>query len=250
LKDHYQVKFQRDGKTIYGVADTCDIELARKGQLLVADAILPKTYLVPESAVTDVPMEPFPDEMHKFVEAELEKAQAASDALTGLVPGKLFALGVGDGHAWYVVTKVSKTRCAIEWRGFCIDRYTDHILGWGGSFQRSIIERLVRLKHLARWSLLTLASPKILRIPSARLLDEGRQIIRHGINHRITLGELRRAIKKLAKQPDSKPVLVLLTVPDEGGKIRDRKKDGSAFALNDCVGVKNYTDYVALWRSA
>jgi hypothetical protein len=66
----------------------------------------------------------------------------------------------------------------------------------------------------------------------------------------MTLGELRKAIKKLAKQPDSKPVLVLLTVPNEKGKIRDRNSDGNAFALNDCVGVKNYSDYVALWRSA
>jgi hypothetical protein len=146
LKYHYQVKFQKDGKTVYGVTHMCgeeEKELAKNGQLLVADAILPKTYVIPESAVTDVPLDPFPDEMYKFVEAEREKAQVVSDALTGLVPGKMFSLPVADGHASYVVTKVSKTRCTIEWRGFCIDRYTDHILGWGGSFQRSIIERLV-----------------------------------------------------------------------------------------------------------
>jgi hypothetical protein len=50
---------------------------------------------------------------------------------------------VGDGYAFYLVTKVNPRTCDVEWRGFSPDRWTDQVLGYGGRFPRERIEPLV-----------------------------------------------------------------------------------------------------------
>lgn len=159
MRDHYQVKFQQDGKTIYGIfsedgtkphASPESKKWAKKGKVLVADAILPKTYAVAEKDLIDIPLsneyDPkrgcMKDELSLYVSDELDKAQKLSDSKKTFQPGKMFTVGVADGSAFYVVTYVDwgKKTCQVEWRGFCPDRYTCQILGWGGTFPVSAIK--------------------------------------------------------------------------------------------------------------
>lgn len=145
----YQVRV--DGMkcgTIYGIYQKYDDEAkaaAAQGKAVVEDAVLPKRYIVPESALVDIRMEPgnydpdteefvAGDEYQSYVQSEFKKAQAISAALPGFGVGSLFSIGVADGYAYYVVTKVNRKTCRVEWRGFCPDRYVDHWLGHGGTF--------------------------------------------------------------------------------------------------------------------
>lgn len=158
MTDHYQVKFNRDGKTFYGVvqnfSDAAE-DAAKRGELIVEDAVLPTAYRVKESDVTDIEMEMGrldmathrwldQDEYHTYVQDELEKAENLSDSLgDGVKAGKLFGTHVGDGTAWYVVTKVNKKTCKVEWRGFCPDRWVDQWLGYTKTVPIADIERMV-----------------------------------------------------------------------------------------------------------
>ena len=138
--DRYQVRFTTElGETRYGIVDRWSAEareLARENRLLIADAITPATHVVEEADVTDIDLDPShrgENEYHRYVETEFRKAQSISDALPeGMHAGSLFCLPAGDGRAWYLVTKVNKRTCRIEWRGFSPDRWTDAVLGWGG----------------------------------------------------------------------------------------------------------------------
>lgn len=153
MHDHYQVKWTtRDGVAHYGyVYPTYDWtptnERPPAGKLFVNDAVLPVLHIVAEQDIVDIPLDHTSEsEIEKHVEAEFKKAETAS-ALLGntFAPGKLFSLGVADGSAYYVVTKVNKKTVKVEWRGFGgADRYTDQLLGWGGTFPRPSIEQQVR----------------------------------------------------------------------------------------------------------
>ena len=142
----YMVKFEHQGRTIFGICDSFSDEAKaanRKGLAIVEDAVLPIRHEVEESRLVDIESGKFvklegkqgfgfDDEYHRYVQAEFEKAQALSDSLPdGVVKGKLFGVGVADGTAWYVVTKVNKKTCKVEWRSFCLDRYVDRWLGYG-----------------------------------------------------------------------------------------------------------------------
>jgi hypothetical protein len=134
IPDFYQVKFSRlPGYVIYGVVDRFSLEARKKYKeqktLLVSDAILPKRYWILESKVTPIHDSEYPE----HVQAEYLKAHKLSDSVKGFGIGKLFSIGVADGLAYYVVTKLDSEKglALVEWRGFCLDRYTDHWLGWG-----------------------------------------------------------------------------------------------------------------------
>ena len=132
--DLYQVKFTDPaGVTHYGIAESYgeDAERAREsGNVLVGDAILPAQYEVPVGSVT--PLDIDDGEFDQYIEAEFKKAREASaEAGPGVVVGKLFRIGVGDGYAWYVVTKVRRSSCDVAWRGFSGDRWADHHYGYG-----------------------------------------------------------------------------------------------------------------------
>ena len=93
------------------------------------------------------------DEIHVAVREAFKKAQEIDAALPdGVHVGSLFSIGVADGAAWYVVTKVSKKTCEVEWRGFGGgDRYTDHHFRWGGKFPVADVARYVgRTRGLAK----------------------------------------------------------------------------------------------------
>lgn len=156
----YLVRFEVKGETRYGVANEhseAAKALKARGLVLVEDAVLPLAYEVREVDVTDVPHE-LPSgvfdmqtgtwsklgEYDAWVHARYQEAKAASDAITeGVGVGSMFRVGVGDGYAHYVVVKVNKRTCRVEWRGFCGDRWYDHHFGSGGSFPIADVARYV-----------------------------------------------------------------------------------------------------------
>lgn len=151
MSDHYQVKFQRDGKTIFGIVEQYSDrakKLAKEGAVIVSDAVLPVAYQVQEKDLIDIEMSSeydhkrgcMKDEFSLYVADEFDKAKKLSASLKGLKPGKMFAVGVADGAAYYVVTEVGKKTCKVEWRGFCPDRWHCQILGAGGAFPVSAIK--------------------------------------------------------------------------------------------------------------
>lgn len=173
-KTHYQVKFtagakcpvggswrKLDGKTAcFGVVrgsplDSDVQEAAKRGEVLVDDAVTTTVYLVKESDLTDIDFAcghydrakdelVGGDEFQQHVYAEHKKALEASARIeSGVGVGSMFRIGVGDGYAHYVVTKVNKKTCKVEWRGFCLDRWTDHHFGWGGTFPLDEVARHV-----------------------------------------------------------------------------------------------------------
>lgn len=140
----YQVKvITPDGKVLYGIPDSFGDEskvLFKDDKVIVDDAITPERYIVPVDRL--IPVES--NEYYAYLDQEHKKATAISNSEDGLHVGSLLSFGVGDGSAWYVVTKVNKKTVVLEWRGFCPDRWTYALLGYGGKFDRSMIEPFVR----------------------------------------------------------------------------------------------------------
>jgi hypothetical protein len=143
----YRVKMTAHdtGEIVYGIVDRFHKRaesLFKTGRCIVEDAVLPTSYTVFISDLIEIPFgdDRNPDEFTKFVEEAEAKAKMTSDDLGDVVaPGKLFTIGVGDGHAPYVITAVTPRTCKIEWRGFSPDRYSDQIFGFGGTFPKSIV---------------------------------------------------------------------------------------------------------------
>ena len=80
-------------------------------------------------------------EFDENFEAEMAKSKALPK---GLVPGKIFQIGVADGYAYYEVVKVNKRTVKIKWRkDLCCDEYQYYGWGTGGSFPISLIEPLI-----------------------------------------------------------------------------------------------------------
>ena len=115
-------------------------ELPSDGEQLyeVADMLFPVRHEVNESQLTVIPRGSWDhkigghdDEAGRYIAAAFEQAKKDSDAAGEFGVNSMFAIGVADGQAWYVVTKVNKKTCNVEWRGFGADTYTDHFFGWG-----------------------------------------------------------------------------------------------------------------------
>jgi len=111
-----------------------------RGNLIVEDAIYPVCFEMNKKNVHETSC----DKHWKFVQTELHKASKAAPK-HGVRPGALFSIPVADGKAFYVVTKVNKTTCSVEWRGYGGDDYTDHWLGLGGKFP------LNRIRERVEW---------------------------------------------------------------------------------------------------
>lgn len=148
----FEVSYKdKDGNTRYARIEKFEDDFEEHfnaGCYLVSDNILPKMLSLPIDDCTphEINYSDWQnDPMEKWVRADQEaaKALAAKNPSDRLCKNDLFSLPVADGAAHYVVTKVNKKTVDIEWRGWCADRYTDRILGWGGRFRREDIERLV-----------------------------------------------------------------------------------------------------------
>ena len=152
-------------RTGYGIVDEYHadaVAFQQQGLTLVADAVLPVMHQVQTATLCDIVLDMGrwdpehrtfveQDAYHAHVAAEHAKARELSDALpAGVQVGAVFSVGGGDGSAWYVVTRVFRKTCRIEWRGFCPDRYVDHMFGYGGSFRLADVERYVRIASVTR----------------------------------------------------------------------------------------------------
>jgi hypothetical protein len=169
MDHHYQVRYEDRGlgKT-YGVCESYSKEAekaANQGKVIVAHAIYPTRVLVQESSVVDVPLS-YGGEYDTYVQIMQDLHEVLADRLgrDRLQHGHLFAMGVADGSAHYVVTKVRQATCTVEWRGFCGDRWVDRVFGWGGSFRRRDVEPLVGIGHKSLSELLDPNNDHILAI--------------------------------------------------------------------------------------
>lgn len=168
IPDLYQIKYrtkikgaffpdfpERDlSKWQFGIVDRYSkeaIKLWKKEKaLIVEDAILPRDFIIGTSQfeIVDIPLtlrNYGEGEYQKFVDAEFKKAIKEHNASKSW-KGKMFSIGVGDGYAYYVITKEGKGKATIEWRGFSADRYHDQVLSGGGSFAINQIKHLIPKK--------------------------------------------------------------------------------------------------------
>jgi hypothetical protein len=141
-KQLYQVKFMnpQTKEIVYGIVDNYpDLpghKKPPKGVFYIDDALYPRCHIAPESALTEIPLDCHKfgeDELSKFVHADFQKSLKHATTLprNKVVAGKIFSIGVADGQAWYLIVKVNKKTCNVEWRGWGGgDRYTDHYFGW------------------------------------------------------------------------------------------------------------------------
>ena len=158
--DVYLVTAIFNGRKVYGQAKHNNDEAKanwEEGLVLVEDAFTPSRYLILAKDVTPIEMNMGTfnpatemwddyDEVHQHVQDESEKQTKFDDeTFDKFIVGRSFSVGVADGSANYVITKINKKTVLIEWRGMCSDRWTDRLFGWGGSFRREDIERMVTL---------------------------------------------------------------------------------------------------------
>lgn len=133
------------------------------GNLLLSDAITGALYLAPFADIEfeDQPLgwEKNDPETYMSIDTEYdryindtykEQVKRSEQAGKGLRVHKMFKTHVADGFANYVVTKVNKKTCKIEWRNFGADEYHDQILGYGGSFPIDIIRQQVEREEAMR----------------------------------------------------------------------------------------------------
>lgn len=115
-------------------------------KLLVADAITGHLFLVqfdnPDLVVEDQPLKwgkndpetrmPIDTEYDRLInDAYKEACKKHKAAGKGVKVGKLCSVGVADGCAMYVITKVNKKTCKVEWRAFGGgDNYVDRRWGY------------------------------------------------------------------------------------------------------------------------
>lgn len=125
-----------------------------KGKLVVDDSILPLSFAVNVGEVTaleDVVPADFKPDNYMPIDSVIsdawhqywsDKADKEAERLTKFGVGALVTRPVGDGSAAYVVTSMRKrgTECYLEWRGFCPDRWTDQMFGWGGWYRTKDIK--------------------------------------------------------------------------------------------------------------
>jgi hypothetical protein len=166
IPDYYEVKFVDARGRHYGILDRFTdeaLEHIKQGLLIVEDAVRPHATSVPIAAVVNMPYDRSCRESREtiggfmygngeyddYVTIQHVKHVLAEQALEGdkLQVGHMFQCGVGDGYASYVVTKVNKKTCNIEWRGFCPDRWFDRMFGYGGNFRIEDVIHMVRPGH-------------------------------------------------------------------------------------------------------
>ena len=134
----------------YGIVDQygddAEKEWKTRKTLIIEDSVIGASFLIDpkqfEIVKIEFSMDFGNDEYDKHVEQRFFDAMKTHNKSKTL-KGKMFSVGVGDGSAYYVVTKVTKTKATIAWRGFSPDRWVDHFLGYGGSFDRDRIESMI-----------------------------------------------------------------------------------------------------------
>jgi hypothetical protein len=149
--DPYFVQFVRNGKLWYGIIDWNSKEgnkALKAGYYRIKDAIIPAIFERKKDMITVTNGESY----YKFIEKDFEAAKKNAEKIPfvhTLKVGHIFGVGVGDGTAWYIVTKVKGELCEISWRGWCPDRWISHLFGYGGEFRTKDIKNMVRLQEFS-----------------------------------------------------------------------------------------------------
>lgn len=166
LNEYYLVQFElpathQCGGVRFGIVNSSrfgeDVPReAKRGNLVISDCELPISRVRASDQVTRVPIGLGFDNLDPVYDWLAGKHKAAIhralDSKT--LVHQLFSLGVADGSARYVVVKENKRSLKVEWRGYGgLDRYTDAILGWGGTFPRDSLEHFIESKQSLRWLL-------------------------------------------------------------------------------------------------
>jgi hypothetical protein len=160
----YEVTWQDKGSTRFGIVIDPELEIEeyesdedkaalQRGYVLVEDAITGEAGWVQTAVLEDIEADhggergQRVDPWGAYVAEQYQDAYQQSRNLERFGVGALIQLPVGDGRAYYVVTKLNKRSCVIAWRGFGDDRWTDQVLGSGGTFP---LERIQPLWERAR----------------------------------------------------------------------------------------------------
>jgi len=110
----------------------------KRHNLVIDDSITPDCFEMNPARVQEASF----DDADKFIQTAHDNARKKAPKTFGV--GSIFNLPVADGRAYYIVTKINKTTCEIEWRGFGGgDRYTDNFLGCGGKYDINKIKSFV-----------------------------------------------------------------------------------------------------------
>jgi hypothetical protein len=131
------------------------VEAFEKKHWLVKDVITGDIAAFPFDRVTDAnPGKKLKGKFDMDITFEIRDAwqclwadyyRAVNESLTEFGPGALFSIGVADGSANYVVTKVTKTKAHVDWVGIGADDYYDHHFGGGGVFPINDVKRYCRV---------------------------------------------------------------------------------------------------------
>lgn len=149
LRKHGLVKFLLADQVHFGTVLELD---PKANEALVGDVLQPLRHRLPTAALT-----PFDcasglfDECQAYLDQDYRAAREQARRLPKgkVVVGKIFAIGVADGQAWYLITRVGKNgkTCALEWRGWGgLDGYTDHHFGYrAGNVPVAQVAKYVRV---------------------------------------------------------------------------------------------------------
>jgi hypothetical protein len=163
----YQVKFtDKQDNLRFGIVQHHHEqaeEFAAIGQSVVEDIITAQVGVIDTARLTEIPMGMDGwgkmdrngvswggNDLNDYLSLE-QLAHELRDLFNvgeGVHKNTLFYQGVGDGSAAYVVTAVARSKCTVEWRGFCPDRYVAQPWGYGGSFAKSTVARMIRGRGL------------------------------------------------------------------------------------------------------
>ena len=140
----YQVKWMQGTTPYYGIYVDPQYEKRQPvhNHSFVDDAVLPVRYEIETSRLEDI--EPaYENEFAQYVKRRYELDRKRSDE-AATMKHKLFSIPVGDGLAYYMITRVHGVSIRVEWRGYNLDRWQCPVLGRGGKFPRERIEAIVR----------------------------------------------------------------------------------------------------------
>lgn len=160
-KRMYQVKFtDKNDNLRFGIVQhhhEQSEEFAAIGQSVVENILTAEVGVIDTARLTEVPLSMGSigtfdrqtgifwggSDLADYVALE-QMAHQYRDSLNpdGVHKNTLFYQGVADGSAAYVVTAVARTKCTVEWRGFCPDRWVAQPWGYGGSFAKSTVKRM------------------------------------------------------------------------------------------------------------
>lgn len=124
------------------------LAFAKKDKLVVEEAVTGQRFAVRLSTVEKVPYGKafdqetgaFDDELSQFVNTAFETAQAEDAALKSFGVKALICYPMGDGLAFYVVTRCTKRAVRLAWRGFSGDRWRHPAAVTGRMVPRQAIE--------------------------------------------------------------------------------------------------------------